>query len=247
MEIAHRLRDAGKEVAVLALVDPLAMDRSSRRRFGYWALWATWTRPAYRRLVRLAGALRVPFVRLLQAPRPARPDESGAPAGESFRALAEEVTRDRGHLMTLACLLELHTGLPFNLTDDDFRGVPPDEALGVLQERVSSLTPEVDPVGIERITIQYQLQVRSQHAYKLRPYRGAVLLVEPASTYSGLVATLLRPYVRRLTTRTVELGPPSERTRVITAPFGNLATHYRSMRDDGFVRGLAAELDAVLG
>jgi hypothetical protein len=74
-----------------------------------------------------------------------------------------------------------------------------------------------------------------------------VLLVEPASSYAGLVATLLAPWARDLRRRVVEPDPPSERTQQVTARFGGLATHFRSMRDDGYVRGLARELDSALG
>jgi hypothetical protein len=169
-----------------------------------------------------------------------------APSGEPVRDLAASVTRNRDHLMNLAALLELNTGLPFALGPDDFADLPADRYLDVLQDRVAELTPEVDPDTIERLVVQYELQVRTQHAYQLRHYDGRVLLVEPASPYAGLVATLLAPFARDLRTRIVKPDPPSERIRQVTARFGGLATHFRSMRDDGYVRGLARELDAAL-
>ena len=75
---------------------------------------------------------------------------------------------------------------------------------------------------------------------------GRVLLVEPTSKYAGLVATLLRPYLRRLTARRVPLGAPSRREREISDRFGALVTHYRSMRDDTFVAGLARAIEPFL-
>jgi hypothetical protein len=64
--------------------------------------------------------------------------------------------------------------------------------------------------------------------------------------YAGLVRALLRPYVRKLEAGTIPLGDPSDRTRAVTAQFGPLDAHYRCMRDDRFVQGLAAAIDTVL-
>jgi hypothetical protein len=106
--------------------------------------------------------------------------------------------------------------------------------------------PEVERESLERIVIQYGLQIRAQHAWRPSRYDGRVLLVEPQTSYAGLTAALLRPYVRDLRAVKVPLGAPSPRTREITARFGALVPHYRSMRDDTFVAGLARELDAEL-
>lgn len=245
-EIACRLRARGHEVALLAMLDPLALDRRHRWRFGYWALRATWMRSSFRAVVRAGGRLRAPAVRAMEALRLGRGWRDYAPSGEPVRGLAASVIRNRDHLMNLAALLELNTDLPFALGPEDFADLPPDRYLGVLQNRVAELTPDVDLETIERLVVQYELQVRTQHAYEMRPYDGRVLLVEPASPYAGLVATLLAPYTRDLSTRVVKPDPPSERIRQVTARFGGLATHFRSMRDDGYVRGLARELDAAL-
>ncbi len=148
--------------------------------------------------------------------------------------------------MRLAGLLELNTGIPFSLTAEDFEGTPPDHFLSVLQSRVAELTPEVDPETIERIVIQYELQVRTQHAYGLTPYDGPVFLVEPQTSYLGLLEAQFRPYVRDLHTRAIKLNPPNSHTREIIKPFGSLEAHYRCMRDTGFVEVLAKELSAIL-
>ena len=155
-------------------------------------------------------------------------------------------TRARAHLLSVSSLFELNTGLPFTMTESDFADASPDEALEVFKARVRSLMPEVDDESLERILIQYGLQIRAQHAFQLRPYDGQVLLVEPKSPYAGLIRVLLRPYLPNLRTRVVRIGTPSERTREISERFGALEAHYRSMRDDGFVEGLAREMDVLL-
>jgi hypothetical protein len=58
-EIALHLRRSGREVALLALVDPLAIDRGTKRRFGYWAFRARFMRRSFERLVLLGGWLRL--------------------------------------------------------------------------------------------------------------------------------------------------------------------------------------------
>lgn len=244
-EMARRLIDAGQEVA-LVLVDPLVMDRTSRWRYGYWALRATWMRPPLRALVRLAGRVRTPLVRAAVALGIGTRAASYAPSEEEAAAAAEQARTGRGHLMNLAALLELNTGLPYALVEDDFDGVPPDEYLRVLTDRVAEVTPEVDPERIERLVVQYAVQARAQHAYHLRPYRGRVVLVEPETRYAGLVVELLRPWIRDLDARKIPIGPPSTRERIITKRFGALATHFRSMRDETFARGLAREVREVL-
>jgi hypothetical protein len=57
-EIAQQLRADGEGVALLALVDPVAMDYAGRRRFGRWALSARFMSGKARRLVRWGGLLR---------------------------------------------------------------------------------------------------------------------------------------------------------------------------------------------
>lgn len=245
-EIALRLRQAGQEVALLALVDPVALDRSSKWRYGYWALRAVSMRALYRKIVRFGGWLRLPVIRLLTAIRraEARNDHTFSPREVS--EITEAAVTRKGHLLTLSALLELNTGLPFALAEEDFQDLSPDRYLEVLLARVRDLTPDIDPSMIERIAIQYNLQTRSQHAYRLSPFDGPTLLVEPESHYAGLVEAQLRPYVPNLRKRTFALGPVSSRTGDITERFRRLRPHYLCMRDDTFVRALARELDAAL-
>jgi amino acid adenylation domain-containing protein len=244
--MAARLRAAGDEVALLALVDPQAMDRRGRAAFGYWTLEAVWMRPLTRALVRLAGRARTPVVRLLERFRTPEHRDEPALSQEEFGLMSASALRDRNHVMNLAALLELNTGLPIALSDAQLDGVAPEGFLGVLAARVASVAPHMDAATIERIAIQYPLQVRAQHQYELRRYDGPVLLVEPVSHYAGLIATLLRPYVRDLRVRAVTLGVPTEREAALVSRFGRMETHYRSMRDDEFVAGLARVLDAAL-
>ncbi len=244
-EIARRLRAQGEEVALLVLIDPLALDRRNRGRFGWWALRATWDRSPVRAAVKLAGWLRVPLYRTLWARQSAIVNDA-TPSADEVQRLAGQATRDRHHLQNFAALLELNTGLPFALTDADFASVPPDRYLSVLQGRIARLMPEVDAASIERIVIQYTFQVRAQHAYQLQPYDGRVFLAEPATRYRGVAAAHLRPYLRNLQVRSIPLSAPSARTQVITERFGAIEAHYRSMRDDGFVRQLAQEIDRRL-
>jgi hypothetical protein len=190
--------------------------------------------------------LRAPLLRLANALRPHRDGGDHAFSQEQVRRITEETTRGTPHLLAVAALLELNTGLPFALAESDFAGKTPQQRLAVLQARVAELMPDVDADGIRRLVVQYELQVRSQHAYELRPYDGPVLLVEPETPYAGLAALQLRPHVRELRARTVELGPPSRRERQLVERFASLQAHYRSMRDDRFVHGLADNLAPLL-
>ena len=52
-EIARQLRRDGRDVRLLALIDPLGMDSLVKQGFGYWALRARYMRPSFRRIVRL--------------------------------------------------------------------------------------------------------------------------------------------------------------------------------------------------
>jgi hypothetical protein len=245
-EVAWQLRQLGEEVALLALIDPLALSRHGRKSYGWWALRATYLRPPLRQLVRLAGWLRVPALAVLRRVRPTEVRNDHSLSDEEFAVVAKHNTRTRAHLLSVSSLFELNTGLPFTLTEADFADTAPEEYLDIFKSRVRSLMPEVDPDSIERILIQYGLQIGAQHAFQLQPYDSPVLLVEPATRYSGLVKILLRPYVGDLRARTVRLGSPAERTRAISERFGALEAHYRSMRDDTFVQGLARELDPLL-
>jgi amino acid adenylation domain-containing protein len=247
LEVAHRLRRDDQEVALLVLMDPLALDRGSQWRYGHWALRATYARPAYRRLIRLAGWLRVPAVRMLSAVRTEEVRNDDAWSAERVRKITEYATRNREYLITFSMLLELNTGLPFALSEEDFAEAEPSEYMSVLLSQVKRVMPEIDLATIERIAVQYQLQVRAQHAYRLSGYDGKAWLVEPVSRYAGILEALLRPYIKNLEVRTLEMGSPSDRTALLTSHVGSLEAHYRSMRDDTFVQALARELDTLLG
>lgn len=246
-EIARRLREAGEEVAVLALVEPLAMDRRSRWRYGWWALRSTYARPHVRAFVRLVGWLRwKPFsqIRLL---RSLGSPEAAAPSPGEVEKLMKKASRDPHELLSFSALLELNTGIPYTLEPSDFDGVPPEGRLAVLLGRVRELTPDVDLESMERIFLQYPMQVRAQHAYQLRPYEGRVLLIEAATRHAGLIRAQLRPYVRHLQAEVLEVGEPSDRMRTVSERFGAITAHFRCMRDDRFVDALAKRLDARLG
>jgi hypothetical protein len=161
--------------------------------------------------------------------------------------LAERARADRNHVLTFSALLELNTGVPYTLEPTALDGVPQERWLDLLTEKVQALTPEIDAPTIERILLQYPMQVRAQHLYQLKPYDGKVLLVEPVTRYEGLIRAQLRPYVKDLTAKTCRVGEPTERLREVARRFGVLDTHFRSMRDDRFVDALAKVLDRHLG
>jgi hypothetical protein len=246
LEVAQHLSLSGEEVALLVLIDPLALDRRDRTRYGHWALRATWMRPPFRFLVRLAGWLRVPLLGILRARKEPEVTKEDGVSPEEMERVARGSTQGKGHLMNVAALLELNTGLPFSLSEEDFEGKDPKEHLQVFLSKVETLTPDVDLETMKRILVQYNLQLLAQHAYQLRTYQGQVLLVEPSTKYSGLLKALFRPYIKQLQVRQVRLAPPTGRTRAIADRFGALEAHYRSMRDDEFVKGLAAEMDPFL-
>jgi hypothetical protein len=246
LEVAQHLRRAGEEVAILVLIDPLALDRRDRSRYGHWALRATWMRSPSRMVVRLAGWLRAPYLRLKRGSDAPEVENDLTLSAERVEGVAKESHEGKGHLMNVAALLELNTGLPFTLSEEDFQDKTPDEHLAVFLSKVEALTPDVDLETMKRILVQYNLQLLAQHAYQLQTYDGRVLLIEPSTRYSGLLKALFRPHVKDLQVRRVPLAPPTGRTQVISDRFGALEAHYRSMRDDQFVNGLAAEIDRVL-
>jgi len=148
----------------------------------------------------------------------------------------------------LSALLELNTDLPFALSETELRQVEPERYLDVLIRRVKSLTPEVDPDMIENTVIQYQLQVRAQHQYRLLRYDGPVLVCEPSGPHGDLLAAQFRPYVRDLRVCALELGAPSDRTIVLSETFSErIRSHYLSMRDEVFAKRLAEEVEKQWG
>ncbi|HEX9631414.1 MAG TPA: AMP-binding protein [Gemmatimonadales bacterium] len=246
-EVAQRLRQAGAEVALLVLIDPIGLDTRTRWRYGWWAHRSIYAKPHVRALTRLAGRLRRPPT----GPSPTLASPGGAHAQDlppsEAREVMEEARLDRNHMLAFSALLELNTGIRYTIEPSAFDGVPPEGWLGVLQEHVRTVTPEVEAESIERILVQYPLQFRVQNCYRVRPYDGQVFLVEPVTWYTGLLRAQLRPYVRHLQATVLDVGEPTERQRELAGRFGALGTHYRSMRDDRFVGALARELDARLG
>jgi len=246
-EIAQHLRRDGQEVALLALVDPLAMDRATKGRFGYWALRARFMRPSFGRIVLLGGWLRLAVPGWLRdSGRSGRVNDSALTEAE-FRRFTTEARTNRDHILSVSALFELNTGLPFALAPSDLPESAPDRYLDALLARVRSVAPEIDPETIERIVVQYYLQVRSQHQYRLQRYDGKVVLFDPEGPYCGLLAAQFRPYVRHLRVHRVKLGQQPDRTRVLSEAFPErIRTHYLGMRDDVFVNTLAAELEKLL-
>jgi hypothetical protein len=134
------------------------------------------------------------------------------------------------------------------MTDADFEGKAPEEYLATFLARASEVTPDVDPLTIERILIQYYcLQLPATHFYRLGNYDGRVEVFEADGPAVGLLAAYFRPHVENLRMRTLKVGVPSERTRFVCENLSrSLRTHYRSMRDDTFVAALAAALEPLL-
>ncbi len=247
-EIAQHLRRADEEVALLALIDPLAIDRGSKRRFGYWSLESRFNRRIIARVTLIAWWLRllVPD-RFRETGRYAR-DYNVAPSEADFLKLAAAAKASPVHIRSISALLELNTGLPFTLTDSEMTEAAPDRDLDALLGRAKRVAPEIDPQMIEDILVQYQLQVRSHHAYRLQAYDGRVVLFDPRGPYNGLLAAQFRPYVSDLRVRTVALGEQSDRTRELSVYFSDrIRSHYLSMRDDIFVQSVAEELEHLLG
>ncbi len=168
------------------------------------------------------------------------------PSGDAYERTARDTVRSKAHLLALSTLLELNSGLEFSLAESAFDGVSAEQYLDVLQARVRELSPEMDAAMLERLVVQYQLQVDAQLNYELQRYDGQVFLAEPISRDAGLPALQLRAFAKDIETHTLPVGEPSARTRTLTARFGALGTHYRCMRDDEFVRALAQRLDSRL-
>lgn len=247
-EIARALRRAGEAVEWLALIDPVAMDRMSRWRFGYWALAARFMRPELAR-----AALAIGRARALLPHRHA--GSSRAPDGDDFRFTPAQfhdfearARTDRTHVQQLAALMELDTGLPFALTDAELGRVPPTEYLDALLAKVHTLTPEVVPATIATLVVQYALQVRTQHRYRLRWLDAPVVLFEPDGPHCGVLAAQVRPWVRRLAAHRVPMTAPTARVRELARYFPDaMYPHYFCMRDDAFTQTVAQQLGALAG
>lgn len=246
-EIAERLRARGREVALLALIDPLGIDLRSKRRYGYWAMRARFMRPSFRRIVVAGGWLRAVWRRMLPAAGSARnADASGIPAQE-FQRLAARAQRSRQHVLGFSLLLELNSGLPFALGDALAPEAESAAHLPALLERVKSVAPEIDSDTITRMLVQYSLQTGAQNAYRLPRCVAPVVLFEPDGPAHGLLRAQLLGSARRLRAKTLPVSWPVGRAHALDAAFSpRMRQHYLCMRDELFVRGLATELGRLL-
>lgn len=246
-EIAQHLRRSGESVAILVLIDPLALDRGSKRRFGYWALQARFMRRPIARLILLAGWLRRAVPRWLRDSGRSASANDALLSGAQYAQAATNSKTSKNHILLISALMELDTGLPVALADSDLATVAPTRCLDVLLERMRAVAPEIDPGMIENIVVQYNVQVHAQHRYRLQRYDAKVVLFEPTGPYNGLLAAQFAPYVRDLDVRTIPLGEPSARTRALAGRFpARIRSHYLSMRDDDFASNLADELTVLL-
>lgn len=245
-EIARRLRDRRHEVGLLALIDPLGLDRRGRSRYGWWVIKASGKGPLFRSMVRMVGWLRLKPLSQVSWLWPVLSRNAGSAPRWDPKDAMQEVLRDRYYILSLSALLELNSGMRYALDPEDLDRTTPDQYLSVLKERFDALSPEVDFEAVKQVIRQYPLQVREQEYYQLRPYEGDVLLFEADAPHAGLVRAQLRPYVRRLDRKIIALGEPSERVSQIAPRWGPAALHFRSMRDEQFVACLANELDRYL-
>ena len=243
-EIARQLRRAGEDVALLALIDPLAVDIRDKKRFGHWALKARYMRPQLAQLIRLWGWLRRPKQR---AGNMDSDFNDFAFNPQQFRELEAEVNAHKEHILQLSALLELNTGLPFALTTAELSALEPDQYVDALLAKIGKVAPDVDAATIRRLVVQYQLQVRSQHRYRIGWFDGTLVLFDPDGPHHGLLASQFRPHVHRLLVRRAALARPSDRTRELAERFPSaLRSHFLSMRDDAFVQSVARELEKLL-
>lgn len=246
-EIAQQLRADGDDVALLALVDPVAMDYGSRRRFGRWALSSRFMSGNARRMVRWVGMLRAVVPRTLREKRTVANANDWTLSAAEFNAHASWATGDRDNILRFAALLELNTGQPFAIEVTELDGVAPSEYLDVLLAHVARVDASIDRELIRRAVIQYELQVKSQHNYRPQRYDGPVYVFDVSGPFSGLESALLRPYVRKLHARSLPFDGLSERARKLLAPFPEgLRAHYGCMRNDSFAERLAGELASAL-
>lgn len=246
-EIARQLRRSGEEIALLALIDPLAIDSRSRSRFGHWAFDIRFRRRQLAPIARFGAGLYRAFRKYRPGLESTTAADDFAFTAAQFAELEAQVRTDPKHLLQLSALMELNSGIPFALTPSDLSALEPAQRVGALLARVRELTPDVDTAMIERLVVQYQLQVRSQHRYRLQPFDGTLLLFDPAGPYQGLLPALFSPYVARLVTHRVALAPATGRTRELGAYFSPaLRSHYLGMRDETFVREVASVLQREL-
>jgi acyl carrier protein len=245
-EIARRLRELGEEVRLLALIDPLALDFASRRRFGHWAFHARVWRPRVKPLVLLGGlARRAALAALPERATPAVDSDVSKPGG--FEQIANDARNDQEHILGFSVLLELNTGLPFALRRSELARLDSSRYVNALIEKVRSVSPEVDAASIRNMIVQYRLQTRAQFRYRLKKYDGRLVLVEPEGPHQGLFESQFRPFVRQLRSVSAPLAPSERQVRLLDEAFQRtLHAHYLSMRDDQFVQATARVLDEEL-
>jgi hypothetical protein len=196
-------------------------------------------------VVRLAGWLRQAVPRSLRG-HAAHDCPDWTPGRDQFPRFVEQVRNNPAHIQTIAALLELGTGLPVAVDASELAGCGPDGCVPILVAKVLSVAPETDPHALENLVVQYQLQLRSQENYRLRPYDGQVVVFEAAGPYQGLVSAQLAPYVRGLRAWSLDVGEPPARARAVAETlFWSIRMHYLCMRDDLFTTRLARELDAL--
>lgn len=246
-EIAQQLRRDGQDVALLALIDPLAMDRGSRYRFGYWALQARFMRPPLARMVMLGGWLRCLLPRALRDNgRTAASNDTMLTPDQVAQSAAQSIA-SKDHILALSALFELNTDMGFAMAPADLADAPTDQVLPRLLARVKAVAADIDPHMIENIVVQYNLQVRAHHQYRLQRYPGKVVIFEPRHPCNGLLAAQFAAYLQHLDVRPIALGEPSARHRELATRFpANIRSHYLSMRDDVFTKALANELAPLL-
>jgi hypothetical protein len=230
----------------LVLIDPFGIDNQGRWSFGQSAMDAMWARTPIRWMIRAAGLLRPVIGGPLRAAAKEVVNDSQITETD-FQALVREKLSDRSHLALISAAMELNTGLPLTVTEEDLEGLDPEEYLPVLQQRLQQHIPGIDPAMIQAMVVQYPLQVRCQNHYRLKPYDGPALLVEPKTHYSGMLAAQLRPFLAELDHLVLPLGEPGERERMLGNRLGIWQYHFRCMRDAAFVDKLANALSARLG
>ena len=245
-ELARQLRLAREQVDLLALIDPLAIDRATKWRFGYWALEARFMRRGITPLVLAWGWFRRILPRL-----PGNGESASANdfvfSDTQLHELEDRALGSRQSIRQLSALLELNTGLPLALTFDEVATLQPTKCLDALLAKLRMAAPDVDTRMIERLVVQYALQVRSHQQYRLQPFEGTLQLFQPDGPYARLMSSLFMPRVGRLVEHRLPLSPPTARTRELAECFPEpMRSHYLSMRDDVFAQALARELDKLL-
>ncbi len=247
-EIARRLRQAGETVALLALIDPLSLDRGSPTGFGFRAMQTRWGRPWHRWAIRLEGWWRA---RAASSAPVAAGDDAPvelALTDAEFQARVQRARTTIGEVRSFATLLELGSGIAFSFPEAEVAALTPERCFPAFLARVQQVAPELDTHTVERIFDQYvALQLPAHQAYPLHRYDGAALLVEPKGQGCGLIAAQLRPHMPRLRALGIAMGPPSAQVDALARGLSQrLREHYLCMRDDTFVAALAAELDRAL-